>query len=70
MAVSFDEGDGVEQDHEKAVYWYTKAGEQGDSDAQYNLAISYDEGIGIEQDHEKAVTWYTKAAEQGHADAQ
>ena len=48
-----------------------KAGEQGDSDAQYyNLAISYDEGIGIEQGRKSGDLVHSKAAEQGHADAQ
>ena len=29
LAWSYDEGDGVEVDHEKAFYWYTKAAEFG-----------------------------------------
>ncbi|WP_163366756.1 tetratricopeptide repeat protein, partial [Klebsiella aerogenes] len=60
----------IEQDHEKAVTWYTKAAEQGHADAQYNLAVSYDEGEGVERDGSKAVFWYTKAANQGNRDAQ
>ena len=30
----YDNGEGVEQDFKKAVYWYRKAAEQGDAEAQ------------------------------------
>ena len=52
------------------IKWYTKAAEQGDAAAQFNLGICYDFGEGVEQDMQKAVEWYTKAAEQGNAKAQ
>ena len=54
----------------KAAEWYTKAAEQGNSDAQHNLAVCYENGEGVEMDEEEAVEWYQKAAEQGHSDAQ
>ena len=54
----------------KAVEWWTKAAEQGDATAQYNLGVCYENGDGVEKDSQKAVKWYKKAAEQGHADAQ
>ena len=53
----------------KALEWYTKAAEQGDATAQYNLGACYEYGEGVEQDMEKAVELYRKAAEQGDADA-
>ena len=57
--------------YEKAVEWYTKAAEEGDSDAQYSLGICYSFGRGVEQNYEKAVEWYTKAAEDyNYADSQ
>jgi TPR repeat protein len=57
-------------DFEKAVYWWTKAAEQGHADAQYYLGACYGRGEGVAKDSEKAVYWYTKAAEQGHTEAQ
>lgn len=39
-----DEGKGVAQDHEQAVYWYRKAAEQGNVDAQHYLKGIYKEG--------------------------
>lgn len=47
-----------------------KQAEQGNVDAQLELASLYDNGQGVEQSREKAVEWYTKAAEQGNATAQ
>jgi len=44
--------------------------EQGNADAQFNLAVKYYYGEGIPQDFKKAIYWYTKAAEQGDVRAQ
>ena len=44
--------------------------EQGDADAQYNLAVMYLQGVDVTQDHAEAIWWLTNAAEQGHAHAQ
>jgi TPR repeat protein len=62
---AFDEGN-----YEAAFTAYRKAAEQGDVDAQFNLAAMYDEGKGVPQDYKQAVNWYRKAAEQGDAYAQ
>ena len=40
--------------------------EQGDADAQYQIAESYSEGETIQKNNTEAVKWYRKAAEQGH----
>ena len=63
-------GEGVPQDYEKAIDWYTKSAEQGYAKAQYNLGWMYDNGRGVPQDDKQAVYWYTKSAEQGFAVAQ
>src|SRR5436190_6049937 len=47
---------------------YEKAAEQGNANAQYNLALCYKNGV--EKDEQKAIEWYQKAAEQGYASAQ
>ncbi|MBQ7503255.1 sel1 repeat family protein [bacterium] len=44
--------------------------EQGDAEAQKNLAVRYHKGDGVPRDLTEAVKWYRKAAEQGNADAQ
>ena len=63
-------GEGVPQDYKKAFYWYEKAANSGDSDAQFGLGLMYHYGEGIPQDFEKAFYWYEKAANLGDADAQ
>ena len=50
--------------------WYRRAAEQGDADAQLELAIAYDSGKGVTQHYAEAAEWYLKAAEQGQVQAQ
>ena len=69
LGVLYDTGEGVPQDDEEAVKWFTKAAEQGDVDAQYNLGNMYGKGEGVPQDYKEAVKWFTKVAEQGDFDA-
>ena len=70
LGISYDIGEGVEQDYAMAVEWYRKAAEQGNTQAQCNLGVMYEFGQGVEQDYETAVEWYRKAAEQGDAQGQ
>ena len=53
----------MERSSSKAVYWYTKAAEQGDVHAQNNLGAAYHNGDGVEQDKNKAIYWFRKACE-------
>lgn len=48
----------------------TEKANQGDAEAQYNLAILYYNGNVVSQSYEEAVKWYRKSAEQGYAKAQ
>ena len=50
------------QDDAKALYWYTKAAEQGNADAQYTLGQRYLSGKGVPQDAAQAFQWFEKAA--------
>ena len=70
LAWMYYSGIGVEQNFEKAFYWFQKSAEQGFALAQFKLAWMYQEGEGVEQNLEQAVYWYKKVAEQGNADAQ
>ena len=65
----YDEGEGVTQDDQEAVRWYRVSAEQGNADAQNNLAVMYRKGSGVIQDYEKAVEWYRSSAEQGNVEA-
>ena len=59
----------VEPDSEKAVYWFTKLAETGDSNAMFNLGLHYAKGHGVNRDFVKAAEWMDKAAEAGDDDA-
>ena len=61
----YDDGKGVPQDYTKAVFWYTKAAEQGDISAQCRLGKMFLDGEGVTKDSEKALYWFTRAGEQG-----
>ena len=67
---SYNKGNGVIQDYAEAVKWYRLAAEQGNQDAQYNLAVMYNKGEGVVQDYVDAHKWYRLAAEQAYAAAQ
>jgi hypothetical protein len=61
----YQAGMGVPRDNAEAVNWYSKAAEQGNANAQYNLGLMYNSGEGIPQNDAEAVNWWRKAAEQG-----
>ena len=53
----------------KALYYFTKAAELGDCEAQFHLACMYYEKESL-KDIEKAFYWWSKVAEQGMPEAQ
>lgn len=61
-------GLGVEEDFDKATFFFRKAAENGDRVAQYNLGYCYE--TSIYSNKREAFNWYLKAATQGDADAQ
>lgn len=46
-----------------------KLAEDGDAEAQYQLALRYESGNGEQRDGARAVQWYLRAARQGHRKA-
>ena len=72
LALLYYTGLEIPKDRRYAIYWYTKAAEQGHIQAQYFLGKLYNFGEGeeVRQDFKLAVYWLTKAAEQGHVHAQ
>ena len=49
---------------------FTRAAENGDADAQYELGDCYYYGKGTDEDESMAVKWFTKAAKNGNIEAQ
>lgn len=61
----YEEGDGVIQDGEQAVYWFRKA-----ADRNYQLGNIYAEGRAIAQDWSELAKWFRLAAQQNSATGQ
>lgn len=61
--------DDTEADPEKAVYWFRKMAEAGESNGMFNLGLHYAKGHGVPRDFKQAVYWMQKAAEAGDTDA-
>lgn len=60
---------GTMSDFAKAVQWYEKAAEQGDTEAQIKMGDCCFFGYGIKRNQEKAIEWYEKAAKKGDVNA-
>lgn len=50
-------------DYHEAMKWLTKSSNQGNSNAQFNLAIMYRDGEGCTVNYQQALYWFKKAAE-------
>lgn len=62
-------GRGVERDDSRAAYWYEKAANSGDPDAQRILAHLYQMGLGVPRDPVQAVRWLERAVASGSMEA-
>lgn len=54
----------------KSVAELQRFADQGDADAQWQMAVRYHNGEGVPQDDTQAMKWFERAAEQGQVDAQ
>jgi TPR repeat protein len=57
-------------DYAEAMYWYRRAADQGNSQAQNNIGWLYEYGRGVALDYSEVMRWFRLAAEQGSAPAQ
>lgn len=60
-------GNGVPQDHTKAIYWLEKSANQGNANAQSTLGLIYYFGDCVPKDYTKAIYWFKKASKQRDA---
>lgn len=58
------------QDYATAYRVFNELAEQGNAEAQYNLAILYRQGKGVAKDNAAALKWFEKSANQGLASAE
>ena len=69
VAALIDRGavpEGLTGDDQSALAWMTKAANQGDDEAQYQLGQYYESGRYADRDVAQAVQWYGKAADKGN----
>lgn len=66
LAYCYQTGDGVSQNADECVRWYTVAAMNGHAASQHNLGVLYMTGDGVEKDYEQAYTWGVLAAEHGN----
>ncbi|WP_420568723.1 SEL1-like repeat protein [Thalassovita sp.] len=70
LGMQYGRGEGVLQNHARAVEWLTLAARQGHAAAQNRLGQHLFVGMGVEQAPEAALEWFAKAAASGKADFQ
>jgi TPR repeat protein len=56
--------------YKKAVEYFLKSANNGNSESQYILGYFYTGGIGVKQDLKQSLKWYEKAAKNNHTNAQ
>lgn len=61
---------GVDQNFEKAAFWFREASENNIANARYNLGVLYHQGLGRDRNLDRALYWYREAANLNHAEAQ
>ena len=66
LANMYKNGNGVEQNYQKAIELYMRANEKGNVCAMNNLAFMYRNGNGVEQNYQKAIELYMRAIEKGN----
>lgn len=65
LAKLYLEGQGIEHDSEKALYWLNKAAAAGNLEAMDALGMQYLQARGVERDLAKAQEYFEKAAAGG-----
>ena len=63
------DGRAAPSDNDKAVKWFRRAAEAGDSDGMYWLGWMYEAGRGVNQDERESLSWYEKASKLGNENA-
>jgi TPR repeat protein len=69
LGVAFYTGEGVAENEQTAVHYFTKAAEQGHPGAAYMLGDCLLDGVGVERDRADALVWLILAADLGHRGA-
>ena len=66
LGMCFEQGEGVQKDEQKALYWYDKAAANGNSYGQAYAAMMYLQGTGTEVNEQKAFQLAQSSANQSN----
>ena len=66
LALLYDKGEEVDQDHARAAELYEQACDGGDARGCMGLGLAYSEGEGVPQDHARAAQFYEIACDDGY----
>ena len=66
LGENYEKGIGVDENHEKAFFYYEKAAQTGDPAALNKLGNMYAQGKGCTKNPSKAASYYLAAAEKGN----
>lgn len=69
LGLMYANGDLVEKDNKKALYWFEKAIEKDNPIALTNMAIAYSQGTIVPKDEQKASDYMRRSAKQGEENA-
>lgn len=61
MGHIYQDGRGVAPNDPQAIYWFTKAANNGNSDAMLSLGVASLYGKGVPKDNQTACSWFVKA---------
>jgi len=70
LGVMYENGQGVKQNNQQALYWFRQAAAQNNASAQYLLGSMIERGIGTEKNQTEANRWFRRSAENGNPIAQ
>jgi TPR repeat protein len=63
--IAYLNGEGVEQDYEKAMEVFLSAQKSGNRKAARYIGMMYEQGLGVQQDYEAAASWYAQGVDNG-----
>eukprot|EP00613_Pedinella_sp_CCMP2098_P021952 CAMPEP_0171692076 /NCGR_PEP_ID=MMETSP0991-20121206/5881_1 /TAXON_ID=483369 /ORGANISM="non described non described, Strain CCMP2098" /LENGTH=561 /DNA_ID=CAMNT_0012280351 /DNA_START=103 /DNA_END=1788 /DNA_ORIENTATION=- len=70
LGLTYEDGQGTQENLPEAAKWYRKAATQGFPEAQHCLGLLLSKGKGVPESQAEAFKWLSKAANQGVRDAQ
>ena len=70
LATMYRDGNSVDANIDKAVFWYLEAASVGMPEAQVAIGLFYHRGEGVKRNHTQALYWFRKAADQKSPDGE